>query len=79
MNANRPTVKIEKPSTLDRKRQELTDRLLYLFGGSIESVNNWLSSPHPSLGGSTPMSYIEEGKIQGVESLVGAIEHGIPG
>ena len=77
-----PTVQIDKPSsnsTPDQKRQELIDRLLYLFGGSMESVNLWLSSPHPWLGGSTPMSYLDEGNIQGVESLVGAIEHGIPG
>ncbi|MCL1474070.1 MbcA/ParS/Xre antitoxin family protein [Argonema antarcticum] len=79
-----PTPAVNQPSSepiADETtgREQLIERLLYLLGGSKEQVNLWLSSPHPWLGSRTPMSYLDEGKIEVVETLVGAIEQGIPG
>lgn len=47
-----------------------------LLGGKIEYVKIWLNSPHPDLGGLTPQFFIDEEKLEVVESLAWAIEVG---
>lgn len=57
----------------------LVTRLRSLLEGSIEYTRIWLKSPHPDLGLRTPLSYILDGKIEVVETLVEMIETGQPG
>lgn len=60
------------------KLESLIVRLRYLLDGSIEYVRIWLRSPHPILGGDTPMSCLLERKLDSVELLVHAMETGQP-
>jgi hypothetical protein len=53
--------------------------LLDIFDGSNHYVRIWLKAPHPDLGGQTPLSFLEDGKPEVVESLLRAIETGQPG
>ncbi|URD53615.1 MbcA/ParS/Xre antitoxin family protein [Chroococcidiopsis sp. CCNUC1] len=54
-------------------------QLRELLDGSMEYVRIWLRSPHPDLGGRTPLSYLVEGKPEVVEALIYAYEVGQPG
>ena len=54
-------------------------QLRELLDGSMEYVKIWLRSPHPDLGGRTPLSYLIEGKPEVVEALIYAYEVGQPG
>ncbi|PSM45816.1 hypothetical protein C7Y66_28370 [Chroococcidiopsis sp. CCALA 051] len=54
-------------------------QLRELLDGSMEYVRIWLRSPHPDLGGRTPLSYLIEGKPEVVEALIYAYEVGQPG
>lgn len=54
-------------------------QLRELLDGSMEYVRIWLRTPHPDLGGRTPLSYLIEGKPEVVEALIYAYESGQPG
>lgn len=58
---------------------KLVMRLRELLDGSMEYVRIFLRSPHPDLGGRSPMSYLVEGKPEVVEALIYAFESGQPG
>lgn len=66
---------------LDEKAryEQLMVQLRGLLGGKIEYVKIWLNSPHPDLGGLTPQFFIDEEKLEVVESLAWGIEVGQPG
>ncbi|OGF97919.1 MAG: hypothetical protein A2Z06_03925 [Candidatus Glassbacteria bacterium RBG_16_58_8] len=83
------------PRTLQRRKEEgrlhpdESDRLLRatriyaealgLFEGKDERTRQWLTTPQPALGGSTPLEYAStELGAREVENLVGRLEHGIP-
>jgi uncharacterized protein (DUF2384 family) len=53
-------------------------QLRELLDGSMEYVRIWLRSPHPDLGGRTPLSYLIEGKPEVVEALIYTYEVGQP-
>ena len=57
---------------------QLVSRLRELLDGSMELARIWLRSPHPDLGGRTPLSYLLDGKPEVVEAFVHAIETGQP-
>lgn len=64
------------------KIQELTMpemiQLSNLLGG-WENTQIWLNTPHPVLGGRTPQSYNNEGKLQEIlKYFIMAIETGQP-
>ncbi|MCL1465019.1 MbcA/ParS/Xre antitoxin family protein [Argonema galeatum] len=69
---------ISDPQLLQEEIDKLILRLQDLLDGSIEYVQIWLNAPHPDLAGRTPMSYLKEGKIEVVESLIWAMETGQP-
>lgn len=52
--------------------------LLDTFDRSDEYVRIWLRAPHPDLGNRTPISCLEAGHLDVVESLVRAMESGQP-
>ena len=54
-------------------------RLRELLDGSMEYVRIWLRSPHPDLGGCTPLSYLIAGKTEAIEAIIYAYEVGQPG
>lgn len=58
---------------------KLIMELRELLDGSMNYVRIWLRSPHPDLGGRTPLSYLVEGKPEVVEALVYAFETGQAG
>lgn len=53
----------------------LIEQLRQFMGGQMYYVNIWLDSPHPDLDNRTPQSFIDEGKLEVVESLAWAMEH----
>ena len=57
----------------------LYQSLMGIFDGSTHYVRVWLRAPHPDLGGRTPLSLLEDGHPEVVESLLRAIETGQPG
>ncbi|MBD1922068.1 DUF2384 domain-containing protein [Microcoleus sp. FACHB-831] len=59
------------------RREQLIECLGDLLGGS-DNVEIWLKSPHPVLGGRTPQSYVDEGKLEVLEYFINAIETGQP-
>ncbi|MBO1347054.1 MAG: DUF2384 domain-containing protein [Hormoscilla sp. GUM202] len=58
--------------------QNLLLRLSEEFDGSNEYLRIWLSSPHPALGGDTPLLYLSTGKLEALEEIVEIIEKGQP-
>jgi uncharacterized protein (DUF2384 family) len=46
--------------------------------GSKENVRAWMNSPHPDLGGRTPIGVILEGKARAVSELLEAALAGQP-
>jgi hypothetical protein len=67
------------------KLQEKLTRLMPIYIGlldrfdrSDEYVRIWLRAPHPDLGNRTPLSCLEQGHVEVVESLVRAMESGQP-
>ena len=58
--------------------QDLLLRLSEEFDGSNEYLRLWLSSPHPALGGDTPLLYLSRGQLEAIEGLVEIIEKGQP-
>ena len=58
--------------------QTLLLRLSEEFDGSNEYLRIWLSSPHPALGGDTPLLYLSTGKLEVLEEIVEIIEKGQP-
>ena len=58
--------------------QNLLLRLSEEFDGSNEYLRIWLSSPHPALGGDTPLLYLSTGKLEVLEEIVEIIEKGQP-
>ena len=42
-------------------------------------VRIWLKAPHPDLEGRTPLSYLQEGRAEVVETLIYMLETGQPG
>lgn len=57
----------------------LVNRLRELLDGNMEYVRIWLKAPHPDLGGRSPLSYLEAGQLDAVETLIHMIETGQPG
>ncbi len=57
----------------------LINRLREMLDGRMDFVRIWLKAPHPYLGGATPLSYLEEGKFEAVDTLVHLMETGQPG
>lgn len=57
----------------------LLNRLRELLDGQMELVRIWLKAPHPYLEGATPLSYLETGKLDAVETLIYMMETGQPG
>ena len=62
-----------------RELVSLLNRLRELLDGRMDLVRVWLKAPHPYLGGATPLSYLETGKLDTVETLVYMMETGQPG
>jgi hypothetical protein len=58
--------------------QQIMEQLRQFMGGSVDSVNIWLNSPHPYLDNRTPQSFLDEDKPEVVEYLVWAMETGQP-
>jgi CheY-like chemotaxis protein len=52
--------------------------ILFQLLGSKESVQTWMNSPHPDLGGRTPISVILEGKARAVSDMLEAALAGQP-
>lgn len=44
----------------------------------MDPVRIWLKAPHPCLEGVTPLSYLEVGKLDTVETLAHLMETGQP-
>jgi hypothetical protein len=57
----------------------LINRLRDLLDGRMEFVRIWLKAPHPYLEGRGPLSYLQEGKFEAVDTLVHLMETGQPG
>ncbi len=57
----------------------LINRLRELLDGNMEYVRIWLKAPHPDLDGHTPLSFLQEGKLESIETLIHMIETGQPG
>lgn len=57
----------------------LLNRLRELLGKRMDLVRIWLKAPHPYLEGATPLSYLETGRLDTVETLVYMLETGQPG
>ena len=57
----------------------LTKRLRELLDGDMSYVRIWLKVPHPDLEGRTPLSYLQEGRAEVVETLIYMLETGQPG
>ena len=57
----------------------LVQQLRDLLDGDINHVRIWLKAPHPDLGGRTPLSYLEQGRLDVVTGLIHALETGQPG
>ncbi|MBW4619128.1 MAG: MbcA/ParS/Xre antitoxin family protein [Cyanosarcina radialis HA8281-LM2] len=76
-----PTKNLDSPELQDEtaRYDRLIDQLRRFMGGQMYYVNIWLNSPHPDLGGLTPQFFINEGKLEVVESLAWAMEVGQPG
>lgn len=56
----------------------LITKLRELLDGDMALVRVWLKAPHPALNDVKPLTYLEEGQLELVESLVHAIETGQP-
>jgi hypothetical protein len=73
------SIALESPSVfpVSESWKEVKGRLISLLGGP-DNTELWLNSPHPSLDGQTPQSYVDEGKIKTLEYFVCALETGQP-
>lgn len=54
------------------------ERLLPLCGNDEDSVDTWLTAPHPALDGATPQKLIDAGEGEAVLTLVEHILSGAP-
>jgi putative toxin-antitoxin system antitoxin component (TIGR02293 family) len=79
--ARRKEAKRLHPDESDRlvRLSRLVGLALELFEGDLAGTRNWLTAPHASLAGETPLEYATTGVgAREVENLIGRIEHGIP-
>ncbi|HEY7446674.1 MAG TPA: antitoxin Xre/MbcA/ParS toxin-binding domain-containing protein [Vicinamibacterales bacterium] len=68
------------PSESDRllRASRLFGKTLALFEGDRDAATEWLTTPHPALGGTVPLELARsEVGAQEVERLVGRLEHGV--
>ena len=62
-----------------RDLMSLVNCLRELFDGRMDMVRIWLNAPHPYLEGASPFDYLENGKLDAVDTLVHLMETGQPG
>ena len=70
-----------EPGESDRliRLSRLVGLALQLFEGDLPETRRWLTTPHTSLGGQTPLEFAAtEVGAREVENLIGRLEHGIP-
>jgi putative toxin-antitoxin system antitoxin component (TIGR02293 family) len=59
-------------------RSRVFAKALDLFEGDRDAASEWMSTPLPALGGSTPNDALKaEFGVRDVENLIGRIEHGV--
>ena len=61
-----------------RPLASLVDRMYALFLSDIVNVRIWLNAPNRGLEGKPPMQYLLAGRLDVLDNLIGAIEHGFP-
>jgi len=57
----------------------LKHRVQDLLDGKEELVDRWFKSDNSELGGATPQSFLDQGRLRAVETLIYMIETGQPG
>jgi hypothetical protein len=72
-------VAITQPKSMYDLPTPIYLRLSYLFGNNDGLVMAWLDAPHAELGGRSPGSFLKEGKLQVIDSLIEAAESGYLG
>lgn len=78
--ARRKDSKRLEPEESDRllRLSRLIGLALRLFEGDVHGTRRWLSTPHRSLGGDSPLDFaMTEVGAREVEKLIGRLEHGI--
>jgi hypothetical protein len=77
------TPKKKVVSPLPKQHYEIPNhirqRLSYLFGDRDDLVHAWLNAPHPELGERSPGSFVKEGRLDVIDSLIEAAESGYLG
>jgi putative toxin-antitoxin system antitoxin component (TIGR02293 family) len=59
-------------------RSRVFAKALELFEGDRDAASEWMSTPLPALGGSTPNDALNtDSGVREVENLIGRIEHGV--
>ncbi len=53
----------------EREREELLLEMANILGGP-ENLDMWLKRPHPLLDGRTPQSYVDEGELRVLHTLL---------
>ena len=79
--ARRKEAKRLQPDESDRlvRLSRLVGLALQLFEGDLSGTRSWLTTPHTSLAGETPLEFATTGVgVREVENLIGRLEHGIP-
>ena len=79
--ARRKEARRLQPDESDRlvRLSRLVGFALQLFEGDLASTRSWLTTPHTSLAGETPLDFATTGVgAREVENLIGRLEHGIP-
>lgn len=69
-----------QPDESDRvlRASTIFDLAVDLFEGDTAEARRWLQSPHPGLGGETPLDFAStEVGAREVENLMGRLEHGV--
>jgi putative toxin-antitoxin system antitoxin component (TIGR02293 family) len=60
------------------RASSIFEKAVSLFEGDVEAAMNWLQTPLPALGGSTPIALAAtDSGVRKVENLIGRLEHGI--
>lgn len=79
--ARRKAVHRFEPGESDRliRMSRVVGLALQLFEGDLAETRRWLTTPHTSLEGETPLGFAgTEVGAREVENLIGRLEHGIP-
>lgn len=60
-----------------QRLHDIHKRLQHLFNGDTQDMQAWIRTKRPQLDGATPLELLTSRRLEGIEILLGAMEHSL--